>query len=117
MKSGSGLRSCRNRTAAPHQRLENISSFTSVSRTELSKWWRICSARMNRTRNGPVRAFKLRMNTIMRAPEEIVERAAALAKSDRNMDMMDCVTVLRGYLSLRTLDPENGMYRGKVEDA
>jgi hypothetical protein len=49
--------------------------------------------------------------------EELLEKATKLAKSDRNLDMMDRVTTLRGYLGLRTLDPENGSYIKNVEDA
>ena len=51
------------------------------------------------------------------APEEILERAMALAKSDRNLDIMDRTTILHGYLELRRLDPDNTMYRKNVEEA
>ena len=51
------------------------------------------------------------------SPEELLEKATELAKSDQNLDMMDRITMLRGYLGLRTLDPENGTYRKNVEDA
>ena len=57
------------------------------------------------------------MSTMTFSPEELLERATELAKSDGNLDMMDRVTTLRGYLGLRTLDPENGSYRKNVEDA
>ena len=57
------------------------------------------------------------MSTSTVSPEELLEKATELAKSDRNLDMMDRITMLRGYLGLRTLDPENGSYRRNVEDA
>jgi hypothetical protein len=49
--------------------------------------------------------------------EELLERATALAKADRNMDIMDRTTILHGYLELARLDPENGTYRKNVEEA
>ena len=55
------------------------------------------------------------MSTV--SPEDLLEKATQLAKSDTNMDMMDRITMLRGYLGLRTLDPENGSYMKNVEDA
>ena len=51
------------------------------------------------------------------SPEELLERATELAKSEHNLDIMDRATILRGYLEIRTLDPENGIYRKNVEDA
>jgi hypothetical protein len=51
------------------------------------------------------------------APEELLERATALAKSDRNMEIIDSTTILHGYLELRRLDPNNGAYRKNVEEA
>jgi len=51
------------------------------------------------------------------SPDELLERATELAKSEHNLDIMDRVTILRGYLEIRTLDPENGIYRKNVEDA
>ena len=51
------------------------------------------------------------------SPEQLLEKATELAKTDNNLDMMDRITMLRGYLGLRTLDPENGSYRKNVEDA
>jgi hypothetical protein len=57
------------------------------------------------------------MSTTTVSPEKLLERATELAKSDRNLDMMDYMATLRGYLGLRTLDPENGSYRKNVEDA
>jgi hypothetical protein len=57
------------------------------------------------------------MSNSVVSPEELLEKATELAKSDHNLDMMDRITMLRGYLGLRTLDPENGSYRKNVEDA
>jgi hypothetical protein len=67
--------------------------------------------------NGVEVALFLRMTTCTVSPEDLLERATELAKSDGNLDMMDRITMLRGYLGLRTLDPENGSYRKNVEDA
>jgi hypothetical protein len=55
------------------------------------------------------------MSTV--SPEDLLEKATQLAKSDTNLDMMDHITMLRGYLGLRTLDPQNGSYMKNVEDA
>ena len=57
------------------------------------------------------------MSTSPVSPEELLEKATELAKSDSNLDIIDRITMLRGYLGLRTLDPENGRYRQNVEDA
>jgi hypothetical protein len=62
-------------------------------------------------------ALNQRMSISVISPEELLEKATELAKSDQNLDMMDRITMLRGYLGLRTLDPENGSYRKNVEDA
>lgn len=56
------------------------------------------------------------MSTMI-SPEELLERATELAKSERNIDIIDRAAILRGYLEIRTLDPENGIYRKNVEDA
>jgi hypothetical protein len=68
-------------------------------------------------RNGVEVASLKRMSNSTVSPEELLERATELAKSDGNLDMMDRTTMLRGYLGLRTLDPENGSYKKNVEDA
>jgi len=49
--------------------------------------------------------------------EELLERATALAESERNLEIMDRATVLHGYLELTRLDPNNSTYRKDVEDA
>jgi hypothetical protein len=51
------------------------------------------------------------------APEELLERATALAKTDRNLEIMDRTTILHGYLELSRLDPNNDTYRQNVEEA
>jgi hypothetical protein len=51
------------------------------------------------------------------APEELLERATVLAKTDRNMDIMDRTTILHGYVELTRLDPNNDAYRKNVEEA
>lgn len=48
---------------------------------------------------------------------EVLARATARVKSERNLDLMDRVTILRGYIGLTTLDPENNTYQHGVEDA
>src|SRR2546430_9850917 len=68
-------------------------------------------------RYGAERAFLEPMSITTVSPEQLLEKAAELVKSDRNLEMMDCMATLRGYLGLRTLDPENGSYRKNVEDA
>ena len=67
--------------------------------------------------NGAALASIQRMSTSTVSPEELLEKATQLARSDGNLDMIDRITMLRGYLGLRTLDPENGSYRKNVDDA
>ena len=55
--------------------------------------------------------------SITMAAEELLERATALAKSDRNLEIMDRTTILHGYLELSRLDPNNDIYRQNVEEA
>ena len=57
------------------------------------------------------------MSTMTVSAEELLAQATELAKSDGNLEMMDHVTTLHGYLGLITLDPENGSYRKNVEEA
>jgi len=57
------------------------------------------------------------MGTIGIAPEELLVLAKALAKSDRNLEIMDSTAILHGYLQLRKLDPNNETYRKNIEDA
>jgi len=51
------------------------------------------------------------------APEELLERATALAKSARNIEIIDRTAILHGYLELIRLDPDNTTYRRNVEEA
>jgi len=48
---------------------------------------------------------------------EILDRAKALAKLDQNLEMMDRVTLLHGYVSLSTLHPEDVTFRKDVDNA
>ena len=57
------------------------------------------------------------MSTTIMAPEEVLERATALAKSYRNLDIMERTAILHGYLELTKLDPDNVAYRKHVDDA
>jgi len=51
------------------------------------------------------------------AVEELLERATAIAKSNRNLELIDRTAILHGYLELTRLDPNNGTYRHDVEHA
>jgi len=57
------------------------------------------------------------MSNAAMAPEELLERATALAKSERNIEIMERTAILHGYLELTRLDPNNTSYRKNVEDA
>jgi hypothetical protein len=57
------------------------------------------------------------MSTRALNAEELLERATALAQSERNLEIMDRVTVLHGYIELARLDPNNGTYRKDVQEA
>jgi len=57
------------------------------------------------------------MSTAALTAEELLERATALAESERNLEIMDRATLLHGYLELARLDPDNGAYRKDVQDA
>ena len=57
------------------------------------------------------------MSKAVIVPEELLERATALAKSERNIEIMDRTAILHGYLELTRLDPNNTTYRKNVEDA
>ena len=50
-------------------------------------------------------------------PLEILKRTAALAKKDSNLEMMDCVAVLHGYIELSGLHPEDISRKKEVEEA
>jgi hypothetical protein len=57
------------------------------------------------------------MSKAVMVPEELLERVKALAKSKRNLEIMDRTAILHGYLELIRLDPNNTSYRKNVEDA
>ena len=58
----------------------------------------------------------VRMITTTIDAEKILERATTLAKSGHDLDMFDKVTVLRGYLGLRALQPTNISLEHKLDD-
>jgi hypothetical protein len=49
--------------------------------------------------------------------DELLKRAAQLAESDRNLEIMDRATILHGYLELTKLDPNNRNHQRSVQDA
>jgi hypothetical protein len=51
------------------------------------------------------------------APQQLLEQATALARSARDLDIMDRATILHGYLEMTRLDPTNGTYRKSMEEA
>ena len=51
------------------------------------------------------------------APDDLLVHAAALARSNRDLEIIDRTAILHGYLELRRLDPNNDTYRQNVEDA
>ena len=53
----------------------------------------------------------------MYSAEQLLERATVLAKSVRDLEMMDRATLLHVYLELARLDPINTSYRKEVQDA
>jgi hypothetical protein len=57
------------------------------------------------------------MSTTTLTAKELLDRATAVAKSERNLEIMDRASVLHGYLELAQLDPNNSTYRKDVEDA
>jgi hypothetical protein len=57
------------------------------------------------------------MSTTETASDELLEETTALAKSHRNLDLMDRTAILHGYVQLTRLDPQNDSYRKNVEDA
>jgi hypothetical protein len=57
------------------------------------------------------------MSTTALTAKELLVRATVLAESEQNLEMMNRVTVLNGYVELARLDPNNGTYRKDVEDA
>lgn len=40
-------------------------------------------------------------------PVEVLKRTAALAKTDSNLEMLDCAAILHGYMELSALHPED----------
>ena len=58
----------------------------------------ISKEKKNRAPIGVPLAIQHKMGTTALTAEELLERATALAKSERNLEIMDCATVLLGYL-------------------
>ena len=50
-------------------------------------------------------------------PLEVLTRTAALAKTDNNLEMMDCATILHGYMELSALHPEDVARKKEVDEA
>jgi hypothetical protein len=57
------------------------------------------------------------MNTTLADPAEVLERAKALAKTDSNLEMMDHVASLHGYIALLDLKPADANWQLEVADA
>jgi hypothetical protein len=57
------------------------------------------------------------MSTTVTETDELLEHTTALAKSHRNLEIMDRAAILHGYMQLTRLDPTNDTYRKSVEDA
>jgi hypothetical protein len=57
------------------------------------------------------------MNTTMMDPKDLLEKAMTLAATDANLEMMDFVTRLRGYIGLAALVPENVTFQREAEEA
>ena len=49
--------------------------------------------------------------------EGLLQQATALAKAGRNLEMMDRIAILHGYLELSKLDSMDHTYRKNIEDA
>ena len=50
-------------------------------------------------------------------PLEVLTRTAALAKTDNNLEMMDCATILHGYIELSALHPDDVTCKKEVDEA
>ena len=57
------------------------------------------------------------MSTTEMAAEGLLQQATALAKAAPNLDIMDRIAILHGYLELSKLDSTNHTYRKNIEDA
>jgi hypothetical protein len=57
------------------------------------------------------------MSTIVSDTDELLEHTTAVARSQRNLEIMDRAAILHGYMQLTRLDPNNDAYRKSVEDA
>jgi hypothetical protein len=50
-------------------------------------------------------------------PADILKRISALVKTDQNLEMMDCVAILHGYVELSAFRPEDPSRQKEVDDA
>jgi 23S rRNA maturation-related 3'-5' exoribonuclease YhaM len=57
------------------------------------------------------------MSTTLTDTDELLEHTAAIAKSYRNLEIMDRAAILHGYMQLTRLDPANDEYRKSLDDA
>src|SRR5437868_1124485 len=71
---------------------------------------------INSIENGDPAATLCFMSNVMHATE-ILKRTKALAKADHNVEMMDCVAVLHGYVELSAFRPEDANRRKQVDEA
>jgi hypothetical protein len=57
------------------------------------------------------------MSTTEMAAEELLQQATALAKAAPNLEIMDRIAILHGYLELSKMDSTNQTYRKNIDDA
>jgi hypothetical protein len=57
------------------------------------------------------------MNNRVIDTQAFLQQATALARTDRNLEMMDRVMVLHGYFVLSRLRPENASFRKCADEA
>jgi hypothetical protein len=57
------------------------------------------------------------MSTAETFAEDLLQQATNLARSSRNLEIMNLTAILRGYLELTKMDPTNHTYRKDMEDA
>jgi len=50
-------------------------------------------------------------------PSELLKRVAALVKTEQNLEIMDQVAVLHGYLELSAFRPDDAARKKEVDDA
>jgi hypothetical protein len=50
-------------------------------------------------------------------PVEILKRTAAPAETDHNLEIIDCVAILHGYIELATFQPDDPSHKKQVHEA